>query len=65
MAGRLLFRNSYRPKGLFGDQKWVGLYWFQYISKYPDFIRALRNTLMISLGKLALGNPHCHSFFPY
>ena len=33
----------------------MGLYWFQYISKYPDFIRALRNTLMISLGKLALG----------
>ena len=52
---KIAFQKFIPAKGLFGDQKWVGLYWFQYISKYPDFIRALRNTLMISLGKLALG----------
>ena len=52
---KIAFQKFIPAKGLFGDQKWVGLYWFQYISKYPDFIRGLRNTLMISLGKLALG----------
>ena len=52
---KIAFQKFIPAKGLFGDQKWVGLYWFQYISKYPDFIRALRNTLLISLGKLALG----------
>ena len=52
---KIAFQKFIPAKGLFGDQKWVGLYWFQYISNYPDFIRALRNTLMISLGKLALG----------
>ena len=52
---KIAFQKFIPAKGLFGDQKWVGHYWFQYISKYPDFIRALRNTLMISLGKLALG----------
>ena len=52
---KIAFQKFIPAKGLFGDQKWVGLYWFQYTSKYPDFIRALRNTLMISLGKLALG----------
>ena len=52
---KIAFQKFIPAKGLFGDQKWVRLYWFQYISKYPDFIRALRNTLMISLGKLALG----------
>ena len=32
MAGKIAFQKFIPAKGLFGDQKWVGLYWFQYIS---------------------------------
>ena len=52
---KIAFQKIIPAKGLFGDQKWVGTYWFKYIANYPDFLRALRNTLLISFEKLALG----------
>lgn len=52
---KIAFQKFIPAKGLFGDQKWVGTYWFKYIANYPDFLRALRNTLLISFEKLALG----------
>lgn len=51
---KIAFQKFVPAKGIFGDQEWVGMYWFRYIQKYPDFINALKNTLVISVGKLVL-----------
>lgn len=51
---KIAFQKFIPAKGLFGEQEWVGMYWFDYIRKYPDFINALKNTLVISIGKLVL-----------
>ena len=52
---KMAFQRFIPARGLFGDQKWVGLYWFQYLRVYPDFFRALANTLILSLSKIGLG----------
>jgi putative aldouronate transport system permease protein len=52
---KIAFQRFIPAKGLFGAQEWVGLYWFQYMFKYPDFFNALRNTLIISVFKITLG----------
>lgn len=52
---KIAFQRFVPAKGLFGDQEWVGFYWFEYLFNYPDFERALINTLVLSLSKIILG----------
>lgn len=51
----LAFQKFIPAKGLFGNQKWVGLANFQYLFRMPDFSRALYNTLFISFLKITAG----------
>lgn len=51
---KMAFERFIPSKGLFGDQKFVGLYWFKYLFSMDDFFYALRNTLVISCCKLLL-----------
>lgn len=51
---KIAFERFVPAKGFFGDQEFVGLYWFQYLFTYPDFSQALRNTLVISIAKLII-----------
>lgn len=51
----IAFQNFIPAKGLFGHQKWVGLETFQYLFLLPDFGAALKNTLIMSFGKIILG----------
>ena len=56
LAGYYIAFQRYVPaKGLFGAQQWVGWKNFEYLFALPDFSDALRNTLVISSAKLALG----------
>ena len=56
MAGLIIAFQKFIPaKGLFGDQKWVGLENFKYLFMLPDFSNALRNTLLIAFQKIILG----------
>ncbi len=52
---KMAFQRFVPAKGLFGDQQWVGWYWFKYLFNYRDFGRALANTLILSLSKIVLG----------
>lgn len=58
MLGLVMAFEDYIPskKGffysLFKSSTWVGLDWFEYIFKMPDFSLIVRNTLVIALGKL-------------
>lgn len=52
---KIAFYKYVPAKGIFGDQKWVGLRYFQEIFVNPDFTNAVRNTLVISVYKLAFG----------
>lgn len=55
LAGlKIAFERFIPSKGLFGEQKFVGLYWFKYLFEMDDFFYALRNTLVISCCKLFL-----------
>lgn len=55
LAGlKMAFERFIPSKGLFGEQKFVGLYWFEYLFGMDDFFYALRNTLVISCCKLLL-----------
>ena len=51
---KIAFERFVPAKGFFGDQEFVGLYWFKYLFTYPDFAQALRNTLVISIAKLII-----------
>ena len=54
MGGLMMAFQDFRPiKGLFGS-KFVGLKNFERLFKLPTFWRVLRNTLVISVGKLVL-----------
>ncbi len=56
MGGLIIAFQNFDPlKGLFGDQKWVGLENFRKILINPYFLPAVRNTVSISLQKLV-----CH-----
>lgn len=56
MAGVMIAFQKFIPaKGLFGDQKWVGLDNFEYVMNLPSFTQVLWNTLFISSLKLILG----------
>ena len=55
LAGlKIAFERFIPSKGLFGEQKFVELYWFKYLFEMDDFFYALRNTLVISCCKLFL-----------
>ena len=51
----LAFQKFIPAKGLFGNQKWVGLANFTYLFRMPNFSRALYNTLFISFLKIVAG----------
>lgn len=51
---KMAFENFIPAKGLFGDQKWVGLKNFQMLLRNPQTIPALRNTVVISAWKIVL-----------
>jgi putative aldouronate transport system permease protein len=56
MAGIVIAFQKFIPaKGLFGEQKWVGLDNFRYVMSLPSFTQVLWNTLFISSLKLILG----------
>jgi putative aldouronate transport system permease protein len=47
--------QRYRPARSFFQQEWVGFQWFKFLFNDPGFLRALRNTLAMSLINMALG----------
>ena len=51
---KMAFERFIPSKGLFGNQKFVGMYWFKYLFSMDDFFYALRNTFVISCSKLIL-----------
>lgn len=51
----IAFQKFIPAKGLFGDQKWIGLDNFRYVFNLPSFKRVIWNTLYISSLKLLLG----------
>ncbi len=56
MAGIVIAFQKFIPaKGLFGDQKWIGLDNFTYIANLPHAARAVRNSLIIASLKIVFG----------
>jgi putative aldouronate transport system permease protein len=56
MAGIIIAFQRFIPyKGMFGDQKWVGLDNFKYVFSLPGFTRALQNTIVIAVWKIIFG----------
>lgn len=56
MAGIVIAFQKFIPaKGLFGNQKWIGLDNFEYVFQLPNFINVISNTVVISLFKIVLG----------
>jgi len=56
-GGILMAFTRYRLHSNFFELEWVGLHWFQTLWGRPDFWQALRNTLMISFGRLLIEFP--------
>lgn len=55
MAGMVIAFQKFIPaKGLFGDQKWIGLGNFEYLLSMPGALKALRNTVQIASCKIIL-----------
>lgn len=50
----IAFQRFIPAKGLFGDQKWVGLDNFEYIFSMPNTMNVLSNTVTIALSKIIL-----------
>ncbi len=56
LAGMVIAFQKFIPaKGLFGDQKWIGLDNFKYVFMLPNFQSVLWNTLYIATMKIILG----------
>ena len=56
MAGLVIAFQKFIPsKGMFGNQKWVGLKNFSYVFSLPGFTRAMGNTIVIAFWKILLG----------
>lgn len=56
MAGIVIAFQKFIPaKGLFGEQKWIGLDNFKYVVELPNFYDIIWNTISISLMKIILG----------
>ena len=51
----IAFQRFIPAKGLFGNQRWVGLDNFTYIFSMPNMIGVLRNTVVIAFWKIVLG----------
>jgi putative aldouronate transport system permease protein len=59
MYGLLLaFKDLKLRQGILGSP-WVGLKWFELMFQDPTFLQAIRNTLIISFGKLIFGTFAC------
>lgn len=55
MGGLVIAFQKFIPaRGLFGDQKWVGLGNFELLLKNPQALPALRNTIIIAAWKIVL-----------
>jgi len=55
IAGLVIAFQRFIPaKGLFGNQKWVGLGNFEYIFSMPNTLNVLRNTVTIATSKIVL-----------
>jgi putative aldouronate transport system permease protein len=50
----MAFQN-YRPAKRFSGQEWVGLQWFKFLFEDKVFLRALRNTIAMSVINTSLG----------
>ncbi|MDR2731057.1 MAG: ABC transporter permease subunit [Treponema sp.] len=50
----MAFQN-YRPQRGFFSQQWVGLYWFKFLFEDRVFLKALRNTIAMSVINTSLG----------
>ena len=56
MAGNIIaFQNFVPAKGLFGEQKWVGLDNFKFLFILPDSFLVIRNTVLIASLKIIFG----------
>ena len=56
LAGlKMAFEKFIPSRGLFGQQQFVGLKWFQYLFNMDDFFYALKNTFVLSCWKLFAG----------
>lgn len=56
MGGIVIAFQKFIPaKGLFGDQKWIGLDNFKYLFRLPNFTSVLWNTMFIAVMKIILG----------
>ena len=56
MAGIIIAFQRFIPaRGLFGDQRWVGLENFTYVFQLPSVLRALKNTIVIAFLKIVFG----------
>lgn len=56
MAGIIIAFQKFIPaRGLFGNQKWIGLGNFEFIFSMPNTIPVIRNTVTIALGKIIGG----------
>lgn len=51
---RMAFQRFVPAKGMFGDQAWVGMKWFNYLFSMNDFRYALQNTLILAVSKMTL-----------
>ena len=55
MSGLIIAFQKFVPaKGLFGNQKWIGLDNFIYLYNLPNAMQALRNTIVIAFWKIIL-----------
>lgn len=56
MAGIIIAFQKFIPaKGLFGNQKWIGLDNFRYVLDLPNFGSVIWNTISIAVMKIVLG----------
>jgi putative aldouronate transport system permease protein len=51
----IAFEKFIPARGIFGNQKWIGLGNFEYVMKIPNFFGIIRNTVTISLWKIIFG----------
>jgi putative aldouronate transport system permease protein len=56
MAGIVIAFQKFIPaKGIFGNQKWIGLGNLEYMLSMPNIFLVLRNTVVMAIGKILLG----------
>jgi putative aldouronate transport system permease protein len=56
MAGIIIAFQKFIPaKGLFGEQKWIGLDNFRYVVQLPNFYEVVYNTIFIAMMKILFG----------